>query len=114
MNILCLLLCAFALTTVAPPIGDISVVVTPNTVTLPEMSDFLYNCLAGSPAVSFEWRFNFVEPLPVNAVPRDVSSVTSQLFIQNVTQSNAGAYFCTATYANGGMGTGFAHLIFAG
>jgi len=64
--------------------------------------------------VSFEWRFNFVEPLPVNAVPRDVSSVTSQLFIQNVTQSNAGAYFCTATYANGVMGTGFAHLIFAG
>ena len=70
--------------------------------------------MSGSPAVSFQWTFNFVDQLPSNAMQQDVSSVTSQLFIQNVTQSNAGAYFCMATYSDGNTMSAFAHLIFRG
>ena len=100
--------------TLSPPPGDQNVTVSPSSVELPEMSDFYYNCMADSPAVSFQWAFNFADPLPSNAIQRDVSSMTSQLFIQNVTQSNAGAYFCKATYSDGNTMSAFAHLTFRG
>lgn len=64
--------------------------------------------------MSFRWAFNFGNPLPSNAIQQDVSSVTSQLFIENVTQNNAGAYFCMATYSDGNTESAFAHLIFMG
>ena len=82
-------------------------------VTLPDGANFTYTCVANSPVQSFQWRFNFGE-LPRNALPRNMRSTSSQLAIRNVTQSNAGTYICTATFADGEPRSKFVQIIYRG
>lgn len=91
-----------------------AVSIVPMTITVPQMADFIYTCVANSPVQSFDWRFNLIEPLPGNAQPRNLSSTVSQLEIRNVSQPNAGAYYCIATFSDGTERRNFTHMIFQG
>lgn len=99
--------------TVAPNETTTISIFPPTSVTLPDGANFTYTAVTNSPVQSFLWRFNFGE-LPRNALPRNMRSTSSQLAIRNVTQSNAGTYIGTATFANGDVRSSFVQIIYRG
>ena len=99
--------------TVAPNETTTISIFPPTSVMLPNGANFTFTSVTNSPVQSFRWQFNFGE-LPGNALPRNTSSTSSQLVIRNVTQSNAGTYICTATFANGDVRSSFVQIIYLG
>ena len=98
--------------TVAP--NESAVFIVPNIIiSLPERANFIYTCTANHPVQFFEWLFNFLT-VPGNAIPRILSSTSSQLVIQNVSQSNAGTYICSGRFADGDVQRSFTQLIYRG
>lgn len=99
----------FLLGTPLPP----TVTITPGVLSVTEGSDAIFTCNSSQPA-EFLWSFNAVNPLPGNAEVQNLTSTISQLRIEGAAVSNAGAYYCKATFAGGLSAAAYTDLILIG
>lgn len=72
-----------------------------------------FTCNSSQPA-EFMWLFTAVAPLPGNTEVQNVTSTVSVLRVVGAGLTNAGSYYCKATFAGGQSATAYADLIFIG